>query len=223
MHATGFAGQWDGAADWLAELANRTSHPPFVVDVGCGDGRMLAKLRDHGVPGCGFDISESFVQAARERGLDASVADAVKLNVPLATLVIAVGEVLAYRNAAGEVALENVIAAAAKALLPGGSLVFDVTSTEVVAGASWLDGGNWFVASRNRIVDDANLTREITVFFKQGDTWRRSDEVHHQQLFDTGKVAQRLREAGLTVRPLSSIGDVELLPGRAAFLATKPG
>jgi SAM-dependent methyltransferase len=65
-HAEGFAGHWDGAADWLAALARTSGEAPFAFDIGCGDGHLLDALRARGIPGAGLDISPAFVAAARE-------------------------------------------------------------------------------------------------------------------------------------------------------------
>ncbi len=222
VHGQGFAHYWDGAADWLAELARIPGETPYAVDIGCGDGRMLGKLEQRHVPGCGFDVSESFVQAARARGLEASVADANGLEVPEATLVIALGEVLAYCNASGEVALERTIRSSADSLLPGGSMVFDVTCNDMDASAGWSDGDDWFVAYRNSIVAENYLERRITVFVEENNGWRRTDEVHRQKLLDTNEVEALLLECGLRFKRISAMGDVPVLPGRAAYLAKKP-
>ena len=42
-----------------------------VVEVGCGDGWFLEKLRGGGIHGIGIDINENAIAAARERGLSA--------------------------------------------------------------------------------------------------------------------------------------------------------
>ena len=48
-----------------------------VLDVGCGRGEMLAALRDAGVSAHGIDLNTDMVASARERGLDATTADAL--------------------------------------------------------------------------------------------------------------------------------------------------
>lgn len=58
---------WDKeiAIDYLQCINARS-----VVEIGCGDGRFLQKLRDCSIPAFGIDINESALALARERGLD---------------------------------------------------------------------------------------------------------------------------------------------------------
>jgi O-antigen chain-terminating methyltransferase len=48
-----------------------------VLDVGCGRGEFLALLRDSGISARGIDLNEAMVEVCRERGLTATVADAL--------------------------------------------------------------------------------------------------------------------------------------------------
>lgn len=220
-HSDGFASHWDDAADWLADLARQTSSPPCVVDIGCGDGRMLQALAEKGVTGCGFDISAAFVDRARKRGLDVQVCDAANLAIPDATLIIALGEVLCYLGPSGATPFEHVVRQAAEKLRPGGALVFDVLGPEVPSGSAWREGEGWVVASRSRVGNNI-LEREIITFTRHEDHWRRDDEVHRQRLYDRRSVTAGLAAAGFDVEELTTIGGVNLLPGRLAFLAKKP-
>lgn len=221
-HAQGFSAYWSGAADWLAQRAKDATDQPFVVDVGCGDGTMLAELEQRGVRGRGFDISESFVDAARQRGLDVSVADAASLSVPRASLVIALGEVLAYENGSGEIALDNIAQSAAATLIPGGSLVFDITTPDMVDVIGWRDEDDWLVASRTDILAQNRLARTIVTFRRDGDRWRRSDETHYQRLVEPAYVQELADRLGLELELVRKVGETQMLPGRIGCIARKP-
>lgn len=55
---------------WLAPVPGER-----ILDLGCGDGALTAKLRDTGVGVVGVDAGEDMVRAARSRGLDARLMD----------------------------------------------------------------------------------------------------------------------------------------------------
>lgn len=51
-----------------------------ILDLGCGDGALTQKLVEYGCETVGVDASPEFIQAARERGLDARVMDGQQLD-----------------------------------------------------------------------------------------------------------------------------------------------
>jgi SAM-dependent methyltransferase len=53
----------------------------FILDVGCGDGTLTAKIAEAGARVIGLDASCEMVEAARARGVDAFVADAEALDL----------------------------------------------------------------------------------------------------------------------------------------------
>ncbi len=53
----------------------------LILDVGCGDGALTARIAEAGAKVIGLDASEEMVEAARARGVDAFVADAETLDL----------------------------------------------------------------------------------------------------------------------------------------------
>ncbi len=53
----------------------------LVLDVGCGDGALTARIAEAGARVIGLDASPEMVEAARNRGVDAFVADAESLDL----------------------------------------------------------------------------------------------------------------------------------------------
>jgi 2-polyprenyl-3-methyl-5-hydroxy-6-metoxy-1,4-benzoquinol methylase len=77
----GFEDEFRGSAD--AIRAGLAAYVPLfagaadVLDVGCGRGEFLSLLRDHGIAARGIDLNETMVAVCRERGFEATVADAL--------------------------------------------------------------------------------------------------------------------------------------------------
>ncbi|HEX8680378.1 MAG TPA: class I SAM-dependent methyltransferase, partial [Chthoniobacterales bacterium] len=62
----------------LIEQASAGSVDRPILDVGCGRGEWLDMLREHGRVARGVDMNERMVADCRERGLEATVADAIE-------------------------------------------------------------------------------------------------------------------------------------------------
>ena len=54
----------------------------FILDLGCGDGALTARIAETGARVIGLDASPEMVEAARARGIDAFVADGEALGDP---------------------------------------------------------------------------------------------------------------------------------------------
>jgi len=104
-----------------------------VLDIGCGRGELLAALKAASVPARGIDVNDSMVTAARERGLDATRADALAYlgALPDRSLGgIVATQVVEHLEPAY---LVRLLDAAARALRPGAPIVL-----ETINPACWL-------------------------------------------------------------------------------------
>lgn len=218
IHASGFASVWDNAIPWLARQAETDDGDSYAIDVGCGDGRVLSMLAALGVPGEGFEVSGAFVEAAQANGVKVEQADAADLDLPKASMVLALGEVLSYTDHSGRTALANIIFSAAANLQPGGRLIFDVIGPDVDDISGWREGPDWLVTSRTT-VDGDRLRREIQTFRKAGRIWSREHEVHYQRVSTVKSVSDLLSKAGFQWRAVDAFGEAPLLPGRLGFVA----
>jgi SAM-dependent methyltransferase len=77
----GFEDQFRGSQDDIGERV--AAYVPIfegasdVLDVGCGRGEFLALLKAKGISGRGVDLNDEMTAVCRERGLDATTADAL--------------------------------------------------------------------------------------------------------------------------------------------------
>ena len=60
-------------SDYVALFAGASD----VLDIGCGRGEFLGLLREQGVTGRGIDLNDAMVDVCRQKGLDATKADAL--------------------------------------------------------------------------------------------------------------------------------------------------
>jgi SAM-dependent methyltransferase len=115
-------GALDVLWDALAELA-----PRRVLEVGGGQGELAERMRDElGADVSFLDISPRMVELARERGIDAQVADVQSLPFADASFDTAVAAWMLYHVPD----IDRGIAELARVLAPGGRLVA-VTNSEL--------------------------------------------------------------------------------------------
>jgi hypothetical protein len=150
-------------------------------------------------------------------------------ELPSCIAVAAIGEVFNYlfdrRNRASRLA--GVLRTIYQSLEPGGLLLFDVATPGRVPGSTPLrgfsEGPGWtclYTAEEDR--RRLTLTRTITSFWKVGELYRRSREIHRLRLYPRNIVLQELRSAGFQVQPRSGYGRFRFPPGWIGFAATKP-
>jgi SAM-dependent methyltransferase len=228
VHDAGFAGFSERAADFVVELLRRRRPAgAHVVELGCGGGQLAAALVAAGFRVTAIDHSRDFVRMARRRAPGARVvhASAFGFEIPPCDAVVALGEVLCYRGPAGTsaAARRRLYRRCAGALPEGGFLLFDVVTPALAAPVvrrGFTEGADWACFAETRATG-RSLERRIVTFRARAGSWRRAEEVHHQELLDPAEQARELRAAGFTVRRLRGYGSQPLLPGRAALLAVR--
>lgn len=136
-----------GALEWLAPRAGER-----ILDLGCGDGALTARIAETGARVRGVDMSPSLLEAARERGLDVEQMDGHALTFSDEFDAVFSNAALHWMTRPVEV-LQGV----ARALRPGGRFVAEfgghgnvaavVTAMRAVARARGGDetiAGPWF-------------------------------------------------------------------------------
>jgi SAM-dependent methyltransferase len=225
-HDTGHADFARGAARWLVAVLEP---PGTVVELGCGSGISSRALADAGFDVVGVDLSGALLEIARERVPEAGFVEASFLDFPLPTGVAAVtalGEVFNYLADArvARASLAALFERVHAALRPGGLLAFDVLEPGTAGSAgpvrSWVEGEDWLLCVQ-RSEAGSSLVREIVVFRRDGDAWRRSEERHEVLLMPRADVSADLERAGFEVEVLERYGEMGFRPGLVGFAARK--
>jgi SAM-dependent methyltransferase len=210
------------------ELLPRLAPASRVLDVGCGDGTTARLLSDAGHEVHGIDSSAVFIELARERAPEASFRVGSFVDAPLphdCDAVLAIGEVLGYLGTEGRADLDRVLARLARALRPGGLLLFDLAGPgRPRAGPrrTWTEGDGWAVLVETADVGGVLERRIVTYRDVGGDAFRRGEETHRLRLHRPADVLATLRAAGFAARTLRAGYAGELPPpGLTAYLARK--
>jgi SAM-dependent methyltransferase len=230
IHDTGYGAlARDSAPGILELLRDNTITTGLVVDLGCGSGIWARKLADAGYQVVGVDLSTSMIDLARQQVPEAQfhVASFTQFQFPACQAVTALGEVFNYLFDATNslTTLKRVCQKISAALAPSGILVFDNAEPGRCAGQTqaFTEGQDWTcLVEYQHDVSKARLTRRIVSFRKLGTSYRRSEELHPQQLYHGTTIAKMLRQIGFRVRLMRNYGAYRLPERVVAVVARKP-
>jgi hypothetical protein len=60
----------------------------------------------------------------------------------------------------------------------------------------------------------------MTIFRQIGNFYRRSEEIHHIQLYKSSEIAKELRQIGFRVRIIRGYGELKFRKAHVGFVAT---
>lgn len=202
-----------------------------IVDLGCGSGITAAILSEQGHGVTGVDYSGDMLALARKNAPQAKFIQASLFDYELPTcdLISAIGEPLNYlfdeRSSVDE--LSGLFRKIFRALTPGGYFVFDLLAPETLADENpqkrivETEAYTMFLQVTEDPVQNV-LTREITVFLREGDLYRREKETHRQRLYAPDWVTAALERVGFQVDVLRHYADLALRREHYAYVCWKP-
>lgn len=221
IHDRWFRSIPESAADHLAAIA--APLVPFdIVDLGCGSGVLLERLRGRTGTIHGYDISSEMTAKCRQRLPEGTFETCALFDVmlPKTDVVTMVGEILSYAASDpeyGAISVGPLLSRVHAALRPGGLFLFDVLgSGHGYAGDFHHEHPEYRIHSVVRMEEDI-VVREILSSLKRGGRYEDSVEVHRLRMFDERSLTEVLTSAGFTVRRITQYGQQPILPGRVAF------
>jgi hypothetical protein len=176
----------------------------------------------------GIDQSPAMVKLARRHApARFRVGSLASTSIPRCGAILALGEVVNYVASRGGVRMHDrrlfrFFARAARALEPGGLLIFDFM--ESARGRTYeamsRTGGDWALVASAR-VEGRLLTRHITTVRSVGRKLRVAQETHRVRLYGRRAITAALRQVGFRVTMRRSIGRVRVIRGDlVAFAST---
>lgn len=204
----------DAAPGLLRMLARARLRDGLVVDLGSGSGIWARELVDAGYAVLGVDVSSDMLAIAAERVPEARfvLVSAFEAELPECTAITSIGECLGYAfdPRSGREALAGLFARAHAALRPGGMLIFDLAEPgreppPERPRRDWRAADDWTLCME-AWEDDERMTRDITIFRRDAEAWRRAHERHEVVLHPRERVLADLEAAGFEARTLRGYG-----------------
>lgn len=197
--------------DLLALLADHGIEPPTALDVACGIGRHAVELADHGVTVRGIDISESYLERARERVAERGVGDRVTVErADMRDLAERDGEYDLVSNLWTSFGYYDddtnraVLAGMYERTAEDGALVLELVNREGVLAdfrpaAVPEDDDRYVVESVDYDPETARMETTRRVFARSGDGYEYEGEmVYDVRLYAPAELARACREVGFT-------------------------
>ncbi len=220
------------AAKVLSLLRSASLKSASIVDLGCGSGLLAATVVQRGHSYWGVDISQEMVTIARRRTPQATFVQGsfVDTEFPPAHIVTSIGECLNYvaDPKHGEESLRALFQRVWDTLHPGGIFLFDTaepgllgaepSSQRIIEADEWTMFLDYTEDRQQR-----TLTRNIHLFRRVGDLYRKSKEVHKLCLYPHAEVVGWLEQVGFSVKVLRHYRPSKPFRNKlVGYLASKP-
>lgn len=225
------AGFEEMAREAAPEIVRRLKAAPIqikgVVEVGCGTGPLTSILVKAAFDVTAVDVSEELLRIARERAPGARFVrgSMYEVDIPQCEAVLAIGEPLTYHEADdADQRVYGFFRRVAEVLPVGGILMFDIIELgqPSLTARSWHAGDDWAVLVQTKEEQHSRqLVREIEIFRRVGELYRRGRETHHVRLYETSELCEQLRALGFVTETAQSYGSCGLAPRRRAFFCTR--
>lgn len=188
-------------AEYLNGIAKR-HNVREIADLACGTGKMTALLLQKGYALVGVDANEQMLSVARSKCRALFVKQDMRfLTLPHAMdMAVCVNDGVNYLSQAQ---LEPFFARVGQYLKQGAPFVFDISSEHKlrnVVGSNlfYWDGDNQTLFWQNTLRAD-RVEMDLTLFEREQELYRRSDERHVQFVHTVEQVTSALSQSGFDV------------------------
>ncbi len=158
-----------------------------VLDVGCGNGRMLEILSEAGYCAKGIDLSKKMVEIAKQRGVDAECKNISEITGKY-DAIIAVADVLNYMD---KKSLNKFLGYIKNALKKGGIFICDINTLhgfcDVADGTMVKEDDGLFLAI-DAVFDGKVLDTNITLFEKDGELYKKYNGTILQYFYENDDI-----------------------------------
>lgn len=225
IHDRWFSTIAENAADHIEIIANSLA-PYKIVDLGCGSGVLLNRVKRNCEKIYGFDISSEMIAKCKKLIPDGyfKTSDVLDVDIPKSNVVVMVGEILSYATNGDEYDSKKVkkfLSNIFHSLSENGVFLFDVLGNNYDYSGNFVhDHQEYTIFSKIRN-ENGIVIREIFSFLKDGQNYQKSVELHRLRTFDENQLITQLREVGFNVKRITSYSQEPILPGRIAFECRK--
>ena len=183
------------------------SNPRKILDVACGTGTLTLLLASKGYEMSGIDRASGMLEIARQKAisqdLNVTFHQGDMLNLDLNhkfDAILCTYDSINY--ASNEDELCSTFSSISSHLQPDGLFIFDVTTERNIVehfhNKTFSENHeDYSYIWKNNYLHHSKLCRTfLTFFIKEGDVFRRYEEIHNQRIFDVATVNELLVSSG---------------------------
>ncbi len=228
VHDTGYGDFARSAAIMLKKLFNQEFHTRgLIIDLGCGSGIVAKELLDDNFKILGIDKSHALIEIAKKHapGGNYVVGSFFETNLPKCIGVVSTSECLNYAtNGENDKNLRNLFQNVFAALESRGLFIFDMIEPGTCEDRKYIvERDDWTMFLHTWEDRELNvLTRDVTLFRKTGELYRKSKEVHKARLYPHEQVVSLLEEVGFKVSLFKEYSDLKLDKHHFGYECKKP-
>ncbi len=192
---------YDAWAEYALKAAKRFGNDPeTVLDLACGTGSTTLPLAKRGLKATGLDLSSAMLKIAARKaadaGLDAAFIEGNMLNLDferLFDLIVSFQDGINYLTGEGD--FERLAAAVDGCLVPGGLFMFDLNRVDHYSDSETtvVELDDMTLIYENQYDERRRIWHiHLIGFVKEGELYRKFDEVHEEKNHDLKDVERSL-------------------------------
>lgn len=205
-----------------------------ILEMACGTGNIAVDMAESGFNVTAFDMSEDMLSIAFDKALKANVKinflmqDMRDINIPGSFgIILCLCDSINYITK--EKDLQSVFKWVYNHLKDGGVFIFDINSLYKLRE---IIGNNTFTHNEedlayiweNSIIEEDRVEFYLTFFVRQGELYKRFDEIHIEKIYETEYIIGLLTEVGFTeiiVNDAFTFDDIRDISERVNFTVRK--
>ena len=199
---------YEAWADYVLDAAATFGvKPRCVLDLACGTGSTTIPLAKRGLTVTGLDLSPAMLAIAREKAQKAGVAAAFAEKNMLALdyenrfeMIVSFQDGINYLTGPGD--FEKLAAGVASALKEEGVFIFDLNRVDHYSDSETtvIDLDDPYLVYENQYHQESRIWRiKLTGFVKEGELYRRFEEIHEEKNHAMEDVEAALLGQGLNI------------------------
>jgi len=228
---------YDGWSDYIKSIVDM--HGVMykdILEMACGTGNMAVRMAKKGYNVTAFDISEDMLSVAynkaKDGGADLRLLCQDMRNIDLNDefgIILCLCDSINYIT--DEEDLRYIFRWVYAHLKPGGLFIFDINSSYKLRNVI---GDNTFTYNEedlsyiwdNYLADEDTVEFYITFFVREGELYKKFDELHIEKIYETGEIVSMLKDSGfleVDTNEAFTFDNVTEITERINFTAIKKG